>query len=51
VAAAKQALLSMLASLDRGAAATEDQVQRVAALAYRLERLGGAVKLAGERPG
>lgn len=50
-AATKQALLSMLASLDRGAAATEDQVQRVGTLAYRLERLGGAVTLSWERPG
>ena len=51
IAAVKQQLVSMLASLDRGAAATEDQAQRVDNLARRLEVLGGAVALGWEKPG
>lgn len=50
IAAVKQQLVSMLASLDRGAAATEDQAQRVDNLARRLEVLGGAVALGWEKP-
>ncbi|KAI7839444.1 hypothetical protein COHA_006845 [Chlorella ohadii] len=50
IAAVKQQLVSMLASLDRGAAATEDQAQRVDNLARRLELLGGAVSLGWDKP-
>jgi hypothetical protein len=50
IVAVKQQLVSMLASLDRGAAATEDQAQRVDNLARRLEVLGGAVALGWEKP-
>ena len=51
IAATQKLLVGMLASLDRGAAATEDQAQRVDELACRLERLGGAVALSWEAPG
>ncbi|EFN55841.1 hypothetical protein CHLNCDRAFT_145390 [Chlorella variabilis] len=51
IAATQKLLVGMLASLDRGAAATEDQAQRVDELARRLERLGGAVALSWEAPG
>lgn len=47
----KESLVAMLASLDRGAAASEDQAERVDALVKRLEALGGPVSLSWERPG
>lgn len=47
---AKDVLVSMLASLDRGSAATCDQMERVDELARRLEKLGGTVSLGWERP-
>ncbi|KAL4451724.1 hypothetical protein ABPG75_007386 [Micractinium tetrahymenae] len=50
VARLKDSLVAMLASLDRGAAATEDQAERVDALVKRLEALGGPVSLSWERP-
>ncbi|KAL4421139.1 hypothetical protein ABPG77_000774 [Micractinium sp. CCAP 211/92] len=46
----KESLVGMLASLDRGAAASADQAERVEALVKRLEALGGPVSLSWERP-
>ncbi|PSC69468.1 putative plastid-lipid-associated chloroplastic [Micractinium conductrix] len=45
----KEQLVHMLASLDRGAAATDDQMDRVDALVRRLEALGGPVTLSWDR--
>ena len=47
----KTRLVGLLASLDRGAAASKEQAQRVDTLASQLETLGGAVMLSKERPG
>jgi hypothetical protein len=51
VAGTQKLLVNMLASLDRGAAATLDQMERVELLVMRLERLGGPVSLSWEAPG
>lgn len=51
IARLKEQLVGMLASLDRGAAASEDQAERVDAVVTRLEALGGPVSLSWEQPG